>query len=103
MVRLPHGYFDADTIARDLRRGGSTAAPRSDRSGRSRAASARSAAIAFCQGTPLRNEIEARDAARLGEATDAAAAAIAARFSGGALDAPVDGKIQALVVTVTAS
>jgi hypothetical protein len=51
-------------------------------------------AIAYCQGTPLRNEIEARDAARLAEATDVAAAAIAQRF--GAHD--VDGKIQAHVV-----
>jgi hypothetical protein len=63
---------------------------------RSRAAAARVPAIAYCQGTPLRNEIEARDAARLGEATDAAADAIARRF--GAQE--VDGKIQAHVVTV---
>jgi len=44
----------------------------------------------------LRNEIEARDAARLGEATDVAAEAIARRFGRGA----VDGKIQAHVVTI---
>ena len=36
---------------------------------RSRAASARDVAVAYCQGTPLRNEIEARDASRLEEAT----------------------------------
>ena len=47
---------------------------------RSRAASPRDPAIGFCQGTPLRNEIETRDPSRLGEATDAAAAALAARF-----------------------
>ena len=52
-------------------------------------------AIGFCQGTPLRNEIEARDPARLAEATDAAAKAIAARFGPG----PIDGKIQAHVIT----
>ncbi|TMG82382.1 MAG: SAM-dependent methyltransferase, partial [Betaproteobacteria bacterium] len=45
---------------------------------------------------PLRNEIEARNAGRLGEATDAAAQAIARRFGGGA----VDGKIQAHVVSI---
>jgi hypothetical protein len=44
----------------------------------------------------LRNEIEARDASRLAEATDAAAAAIARQFGAYA----VDGRIQAHVVTV---
>jgi hypothetical protein len=43
----------------------------------------------------MRNEIEARDAARLAEATDAAAAAIAVRFGSG----PVTGKIKAHVIT----
>ncbi|MGZ5033871.1 MAG: hypothetical protein ACXWAC_11795 [Usitatibacter sp.] len=63
---------------------------------RSRAASPRDPAIAYCQGTPLRNEIEARDASRLGAATDIATQAIARRFGAGA----VDGKIQAHVVTI---
>jgi hypothetical protein len=53
-------------------------------------------AVAYCQGTPLRNEIEARDAARLGEVTELAAAEVARRFGEGA----IDGKIQAHVVTV---
>jgi hypothetical protein len=43
---------------------------------RSLTSSSRGPAVAYCQGTPLRNEIEARDAARLGEATDIAAEAI---------------------------
>ena len=59
--------------------------------------SARDPAIGFCQGTPLRNEIEARDPSRLAEATDEAAAALAARFGPG----PIDGKIQALVITAS--
>lgn len=63
---------------------------------RSLAKSSRIPAIAYCQGTPLRNEIEARDASRLDEATDIAAAAIAQRFGRGA----VDGKIQAHIVTI---
>ena len=65
---------------------------------RSRAESARVPAVAFCQGTPLRSEIEARNPARLGEATDAATQAIARRFGDGA----VDGKIQAHIVSVEA-
>lgn len=97
MARTPHGYYDHQVIARDLAAGGFTATPQIDTvAARSRAASARIAATAYCQGTPLRNEIESRDASRLEEATDVAAAAIAAGFGPGA----VDGKIQAHVVTV---
>jgi SAM-dependent methyltransferase len=97
MARTPHGYHDHRTIERDLAHGGFTASPRIDTvAARSRATSSRIPAIAYCQGTPLRNEIEARDAARLGEATDVAAEAIAKRFGRGA----VDGKIQAHIVTI---
>ena len=97
MARVPHGYHDRRAIERDLANGGFTGRPAFDTiAARSRAASPRIPAVAYCQGTPLRNEIEARDAARLDEATNAAAAAIEKRFGKG----PVDGKIQALIVTV---
>lgn len=65
-------------------------------SARSRADSCRGPAIAYCQGTPLRSEIEARDAYLLAEATEVAAEAIALRFGRGWVDA----KIQAHVVSV---
>jgi SAM-dependent methyltransferase len=98
MARVPHGYFDHAIIARDLAAAG-FGPPRIDVvTARSKAASARVPAVAFCHGTPLRNEIEARDAGRLGVATDAATAAIANRFGSG----EVDGRIQALVVTAQA-
>jgi SAM-dependent methyltransferase len=97
LARTPHGYHEAGAIQRDLASGGFAGTPRIDTvAARSRAASARGPAIAYCQGTPLRNEIEARDAARLGEATDVAARVIAQRFGAGA----VDGKIQAHIVTI---
>ena len=97
LARTPHGYHDPRTIEADLMKGGFSAAPRIDTiAARSRAASARIPAVAYCQGTPLRNEIEARDAARLGEATEITADAVARRFGRDA----VDGKIQAHVVTV---
>ena len=97
MARTPHGYHDAGVIARDLASGGFTARPVIEKvTVRSRCESARIPAIAICQGTPLRNEIEARDPSRLGDATDAAAQAIARRFGQGA----VDGKIQAHIVEV---
>ena len=96
MARTPHGYHDRATIGRDLAQAG-FAAPRIDTvTERSRAASARIPAVAYCQGTPWRGEIEARDRTRLEEATDVAAEAIARKFGRG----PVDGKIQAHVVTV---
>jgi SAM-dependent methyltransferase len=97
MARTPHGYHDRRGIERDLASGGFTGSPGIDTvAARSRAASPRDPAIAYCQGTPLRNEIEARDASRLAEATDVAAEAIATRFGRGA----VDGKIQAHIVTI---
>jgi SAM-dependent methyltransferase len=97
MARTPHGYHDRPTIERDLANGGFTASPQiSTVPARSRAESARVPAVAYCQGTPLRNEIEARDASRLGEASDLAAETIARRFGRGA----VDGKIQAHIVTI---
>jgi SAM-dependent methyltransferase len=97
LARTPHGYHDQRIIQRDLANGGFSALPRFDTvAARSRAASPRIPAIAYCQGTPLRNEIETRDASRLGEATDTATEAVANRFGRGA----VDGKIQAHIVTI---
>ena len=97
MARTPHGYYDRGIIERDLANGGFPKSARIETvAARSRAESSRVPAIAYCQGTPLRNEIEARDASRLGEATDLAAEAIAQRFGRGA----VDGKIQAHIVTI---
>ena len=97
LARTPHGYYDRPTIERDLANGGFIASPQiTTVAARSRAKSSRVPAIAYCQGTPLRNEIEARDASRLGEATDIAAEGIAQRFGRG----DVDGKIQAHIVTI---
>ena len=97
LARTPHGHHDRATIQRDLRGAGFGSPGRIDTvAARSTAPTARHPAIAYCQGTPLRSEIEARDAARLGDATDFAAAALARRFGAG----PVDGKMQAHVVVV---
>jgi len=97
MARTPHGYHERAAIERDLASGGFEKPARiATVTARSRAPSAREPAIAYCRGTPLRSEIEARDAAKLGEATDVVAKALAQRFGTGA----VDGKIQAHVVSV---
>lgn len=97
LARTPHGYYDRTTIEQDLASGGfRKSAQIVTVAARSRAPSPRVPAIAYCQATPLRNEIEACGASRLGEATDAAANAIAERFG---LQA-VEGKIQAHVVSI---
>jgi SAM-dependent methyltransferase len=97
MARGPHGYHDIAAVRRDLAAGGFRApAEVTTIAARSRAASAHIPAVAYCQGTPLRNEIEAGGVERLLTATSAAEAAIAAQFG----HAAVDGKIQAHVVQV---
>ncbi|MFC5522833.1 hypothetical protein [Polaromonas jejuensis] len=65
---------------------------------RSRAASPRDPVIGYCQGSPLRAEIEAKGPGALAQATEAGAAANAARFGSG----PVEGDIQAHVAIATA-
>jgi len=97
LARTPHGYHDRAAIERDIANGGFTKPARiATVAARSCAASPRVPAVAYCQGTPLRNEIETRDARRLDEATRAATEAIAHRFGSQA----VEGKIQAHVVSV---
>jgi len=97
LARTAHGYCDPSVIAQDLACSGFDRAPEfSTLTARSRADSPQIPAFAYCQGTPLRIEIEARDSSRLIEATEIATEAIAGRFGSG----PVDGKIQAHVVNV---
>jgi ubiquinone/menaquinone biosynthesis C-methylase UbiE len=94
-ARTPHGYHDPAKIREELAAAGFGKISIESVDRTSRAASPRDAALALCQGTPLRNEIEARDAKRLEEATKAAADALARRFGSG----PIEGRIRALVVT----
>jgi ubiquinone/menaquinone biosynthesis C-methylase UbiE len=97
MSRTPHGYYQRSIIEQDIKSAGFTAVPQFDTvAARSRAASARHPSIAYCQGTPLRNEIEARDASKLDLVTDLVEQAIAQRCGRGA----VDGKIQAHIITI---
>lgn len=94
MVRTPHGYCDKSVIRSDLERAGFRDISIETRSEISRAPSAEYVAIALCQGTPLRSEIEAKDAGKLQAATDIVAEAIRTRHGSG----PVEGKIQAIVI-----
>ena len=98
LARTPHGYHDTDLIRRDLADAGFSDVEIDTKADQSRAPSPRIPALAFCQGTVLRTEIEARDAGKLAAATDHAEAALAARHGNG----PVSGKIQAHVIVATA-
>lgn len=99
MARVPHGYHDVEAVAGDLEAAGFTRSPQlTTLAARSQADSARTAALAYCQGTPVRNEIEARDPTRLDEATAVAEAAIAKHHSTG--NGAVEGKIQAHILSV---
>ncbi|MBR0851546.1 class I SAM-dependent methyltransferase [Bradyrhizobium diazoefficiens] len=95
MARTPHGYHDKAVIRADLERAGFADISIETLSAMSRAPKAEYVAIAYCQGTPLRGEIEARDASRLQAATEAVAEAIRKRHGAG----PVEARIQALVIT----
>jgi len=97
MARTPHGYHDKDLIRSDLERADFTDITIEAVEHISPARSPREAAVAYCQGTPLRSEIEARGAPGLEAATDADADALAQRFGNGA----IEGRIRALVISAT--
>jgi ubiquinone/menaquinone biosynthesis C-methylase UbiE len=97
LARTPHGYHDKEAIIAEVKNAGFVNVAAETVTRRSVAPTCRDPAIGYCQGTPLRNEIELRDASRLAEATEAAAGSIKARFGSG----PVDGKIQAQIFTAS--
>lgn len=97
LARTPHGYHDVEQIRADMNSAGFMNVSIDAMDARSKAPSPRDPAIAYCQGTLLKNEIEARDKSRMEEATTRATEALARRFGNGA----VDGRIRALVITAT--
>jgi ubiquinone/menaquinone biosynthesis C-methylase UbiE len=94
LTRTPHGYHDTALIRGDLEKAGFSSVAIETKAKSSRAASPHHPAVAYCQGTPLRNEIEARGAEKLEAATVYAASFIASRHGSGAVVA----KIQAHVI-----
>ncbi len=95
LARTPHGYAAVERIRSDLDAAGFTTVAIETLGSTSRAPSAHDVAVAYCQGTPLRNEIDARDPSRLEEATQVAAEALTQRYGRG----PVEGGIKAHVIT----
>jgi SAM-dependent methyltransferase len=72
--RVPFGYHDKARVEADLRAAGFASVEAETVALRAGGA-ARDLAVGVCQGSPLRNEIEARDSGRLDEAAEAASAA----------------------------
>jgi ubiquinone/menaquinone biosynthesis C-methylase UbiE len=95
MQRTPHGFHDNNVIRADLKKAGFSNITIEPMEAVSRANSAETAAKAYCQGSPLRLEIEERDAPGLDAATARAAEAVAKRFGPGT----IEGKIRAYIVT----
>ena len=95
MERVPHGYFDTDAIIATMKEAGFAEVTAGAVDKQSKARSALDAAIGYCQGNPLRNEIEAREPGGLQAVTEAVAGALADRFGRGA----IEGRIRAHVIT----
>ena len=97
LARTPHGYHDTALIRSELEGAGFSRVAIETRAEQSRASSPRLPAVAYCQGTVLRTEIEARAPGKLEIATDYAESALADKHGRGEIAA----KIQAHVITAT--
>ncbi|MDX8531157.1 methyltransferase domain-containing protein [Mesorhizobium sp. VK25A] len=97
LARTPHGYHDKVLIRSDLAAAGFSDVAIDTIAEQSRASSPRVPAVAYCQGTLLRNEIEAREAGRLASATDYAESVIADKHGRGEVAA----KIQAHIIVAS--
>ena len=98
LARTPHGYHDPALIRSELEKAGFSSVMIETKSEQSRAPSPRHAAVAYCQGTPLRNEIEARDAEKLEAAIEYAASKIAHEHGSGEVFAKIQAHIIVAVV-----
>jgi ubiquinone/menaquinone biosynthesis C-methylase UbiE len=99
LPRTPHGYHDVATIKEEVATAGFTDSAVDTLTKISSAPSPRHPAVAYCEGTPLRNEIEARGAGLLDQVTQRATEAIEQRYG----DGRVVAKIQAHIVTAIAA
>jgi ubiquinone/menaquinone biosynthesis C-methylase UbiE len=95
--RTPHGHYDELSFRDSLSTAGFSSVSWEVLEARSVAATCLDPAIAYCQGTPLRDEIENLDPTGLVNATNVAARAIAERFG----ETNVDGLIRGFVATAS--
>lgn len=97
LTRTPYGQGCPDDIKADVKAAGFVECRLTRLDEVSRARTPDVPSIAYCQGTPLRDEIEARDPGGLERATTASTEAIRARYG----DGPVEAPISAFVVSTT--
>jgi ubiquinone/menaquinone biosynthesis C-methylase UbiE len=95
MQRTPHGFHDNNVIRADLKSAGFNNVTIEPMEAVSRAESAKTAVTAYCQGSPLKLEIEERGAPGIEVAIAKATEAVVRRFGLG----PIEGKIRAYVIT----
>ncbi|MCA1369964.1 methyltransferase domain-containing protein [Bradyrhizobium sp. BRP14] len=95
LARVPYGYADPERIRADLEAAGFRDIKIDTLEKRTGAITAQDAATAFCQGNPLRSEIEERDPSGLAAVTEAVAEALRQQFGGEAI---AGRRIRALVV-----
>lgn len=93
LERGPHGHGDPEPIERQLRDAGFAQIEHEAVAARSRHPSAHEAAVAICDGTPLRHELVARDPAGTGAAIEAVERALRTAYR----DGPLDGGMRAFV------
>lgn len=95
MARVPHGHFNTKLLSDQLLAAGFARVDVEAITHTSTVATPMDAAMAYCQGSPLRNEILARDPDGLVATTQAVASALQVRFGNG----PISGKIRAFMLT----
>jgi ubiquinone/menaquinone biosynthesis C-methylase UbiE len=93
LQRTPFGYHEIARVEADLRAAGFRDIAAETVTKRSRLPSARDAAFGLCLGSPLRSEIEARDASQIDELVDQATAALAPYRTAEGLDAPMSANV----------
>ncbi len=97
LARTPYGHGSPAEIEADVRKAGFESCVLMQRDEISVAANSELPAVAYCQGTPLRNEILAREPGGLDRATAAASEALRARFG----DGQIEGRISGVVVVAS--
>ena len=95
LPRVAYGYHDTEAIRHELTEAGFSNVRIETVAHLSVAESARVPAVAYCQGTPLRNEIEDRNPELLAKTTEVATEHIVERFGA----AEVSGKIRAHIIS----
>lgn len=91
--RVPFGYSDVKRIEKDLAAAGFEEVAIETVAKRSRSADPADVAVGLCKGSPLRSEIEERDATRLDEAVEAAATAMQPFVGEAGLDAAMSAHV----------